>query len=396
MRFLKRHTRLLLSVLVVLGIAAVAVWPEAMEVDLADVEHGPLRVTIDEDGETRIRDRFVISAPVTGHLQRIDLEPGDRVVRGQTVLARFTPTASPLLDPRSRTELTAAVEAARAAVGGARAERERTGAALTRAQSTLRRQQELAEVGAISRDDLEAAQTAVTTSEEVVRAADFTVARAEYELQLAQARLQEPGADGRTVPIVAPVTGVVLRRHRHSEAVVPAGEPLLEIGDPERLEVVADVLSTDAVRISRGDMVLIEQWGGEDELRGRVRLVEPSGFMKVSALGVEERRVNIIVDFDDPAIAAQRLGDGYRVGVRVVVWQEDDVLMVPVGSLFRRGNDWAVFVTEEERARLQMVQLGQRNGTSAQILDGLTAGQSVVLYPPDTLADGTRVVRRDR
>jgi HlyD family secretion protein len=394
MRWLKKHLRLILSVLVVAAIAAVAMWPGSMEVDVATVVRGPMQVTIDEEGETRVRDRFVVSAPVAGRLQRIELEPGDAVVRGQTTVARLTPAESPLIDPRTRSELTAAAEAARAAVGQARAERERAAAALDRARTSLRRQEALAEAGAIARDTLDAAQTSVRTAEEATRAAEFTVTRAEYELQLARARLQAPAAGGNTVPVVAPVDGVVLRRLRESESIVPAGEPLLEIGDPARIEVVSDLLSTDAVQVAPGARVIVEQWGGEHPLTGAVRRVEPSGFMKVSALGVEEQRVNVLIDLPELPAEARQLGDGYRVEIRVVIWQADDVVKVPVGALFRRGDDWAVFVVENDVALLRMVEVGRRNDTEAQIVSGVPQGQLIVLHPPDTLEDGTRVVVR--
>jgi HlyD family secretion protein len=377
---------------------------------VARVARGAMQVTIDEEGETRVRDRFVVSAPVSGRLQRITLQPGDPVARAATVLARLMPAQSPLIDPRTQAELNAAVEAARAAVGQAQAERARAATALSRAQTTLRRQETLAEAGAIAQDDLDAAQTALHSAEEAVRAAEFTVTRAESELQLARARLQAPSADGRTVDVLAPVDGVVLRRLRESESVVTIGEPLLEIGDPSRIEIVADLLSTDAVRVPPGAPVLIEQWGGPHTLRGRVRRVEPSGFTKVSALGVEEQRVNVIIDVpEEQGADVSQLGDGYRVAIRIVVWQEDDVLTVPIGSLFRPsiraqdapadvgapgGEDWAVFLVEDGRARVQPVQLGQRNDSAGQITSGLESGQTVVLHPPDTLTDGTQVTVR--
>jgi HlyD family secretion protein len=326
-------------------------------------------------------------------LQRIELEPGDSVVRGKTVVARLTTADAPLLDPRTRGELEAATEAARAAVGQAQAERDRAAAELARARTTLQRQQELMKAGAIASDNLDAAETAVATAEEVLKASRFTVSRAEYELQLARARLQAPAAGGRAIEVVAPVSGVILKRLRESESVVPVGEPLLEIGEPARIEVVADFLSTDAVRIQPGAKVLIEGWGGNTPLNGRVRRVEPSGFMKVSALGVEEQRVNVLIDFEDPS-GAGRLGDGYRVEVRVVIWSDDDVIKVPVGGLFRRGDGWAAFAVEGEQVRLQPVDLGQRNDVDGQIVKGLSPGQMVVLHPPDTLMDGARVTVR--
>jgi HlyD family secretion protein len=394
MRWLKRHLRLILGIVVVAAIVVVALWPESMEVDVVTVARGPMLVTIDEEGETRVRDRFVVSAPVTGRLQRIELEPGDVVTRGTTVLARLTPAESPLLDPRTRGELTAASEAARAAVGQAQADRDRAAAALERARVTVTRQEALAAAGAVARDSLDAAQTSLKTAEEAMRAAEFTVTRVEYELQLARARLQAPPASGGTVTVISPVDGVILRRVRESESIVPAGEPLLEIGDPSRIEIVSDLLSTDAVRVQPGAQVIVEQWGGPRPLNGSVRRVEPSGFMKVSALGVEEQRVNVLVDVPELPPEARQLGDGYRVEIRVVTWQADEVVNVPVGTLFRRGEDWAVFAVDTGIARLQMVQVGQRNESAAQIVGGLEPGQSIVLHPPDTLEDGTRVVIR--
>lgn len=378
------------------ALIAAAMWPETVAVDVAAVDTGSMQVTIDEDGETRVRNRFVISAPVSGRLQRIELEPGDPVVRGKTVLARLTPAESPLIDPRSRAELTAAIEAARAAIGQARAERDRAAAALTRARSALRRQQDLDKAGLTTRDNVEAAQAVFSTSEEAVKAAEFTITRAGFELQLTEARLQAPAQSGGAVTIVSPIDGTVFKRLRESESVVPLGEPLLEIGDPRGLEIVADLLSTDAVRVMPGAAVLIEQWGGDggEPIQARVRRVEPSGFMKVSALGVEEQRVNVIVEFVDAAAAAERLGDNYRVEVRIVAWQSDSVLRAPVGALFRRGEGWAAFVVDAGRARLQAVQIGHRNDEFAEVTKSLTAGQTLVMHPPDTLADGMQVAVR--
>jgi HlyD family secretion protein len=254
-------------------------------------------------------------------------------------------------------------------VGQAQAERARAGAALARAKTTLTRQEELAKAGAIASDDLDAATTAVTTAEEALHAAEFTVKRTQYELELARARLQAPAsAGGRTVDVVAPVDGVVLKRLRESETMVPAGDPLLEIGDPRRIEIVADFLSTDAVRIRPGAAVIIEQWGGGEPIQGKVRRVDPSGFMKVSALGVEEQRVNVVIDFVNPPAAAHLLGDAYRVEVRAVVWQESGVLKVPVGALFRRGDGWGAFLVESGFARLTPVELGQRNETHDRLM----------------------------
>lgn len=393
MRLLKR-IRLVIAVLVLAAIVTAAMWPEAVTVDVATAAIAPMLVSIDEDGETRVRQRFVISAPVAGRVDRIDLEPGDRVVRETTVLARIAPVQPSLLDPRTRAELNAAVAAARAAVGQAQAELQRATAALGRARSSAARQQALFDGGAIPRDTLEAAQTEVQTVEEAARAGEFAVQGAKYQLQMARARLQAPQSGGAAVEVRAPISGVLLKRFRESAAVVAPGEPLLEIGDPDQLEIVADLLSTDAVRVTPGAEVLIERWGGGQALHGRVRRVEPSGFMKVSALGVEEQRVNVIIDFDDPAAAGRGLGDGYRVEVQVVTWRDTNALTVPVGCLFRQDDGWAVFVVDNGVARLQPVELGQRNQSVGQILGGLSAGQTLVLHPPDTLADGMRVTVR--
>src|SRR5688572_21014116 len=256
MSWLLRHKALLATVLVVAGIVAMAMWPQSIEVDLVRVTRGPMRVTLDEDGETRVRDRFVVSAPVSGRLQRVELEPGDPVIKGRTIVARLAPGDAPLLDPRTRVELGAAVESARAAVGQAQAERQRAATVLARARTTLARQQELTKAGAVARDDLDAAETAVRTAEEALRAAEFTVTRSESELELSRARLAGPRNSGRAVvDVPAPVSGVVLKRLRESETIVPTGEPVLEIGDPARMEIVADFLSTDAVRIKKGAAV---------------------------------------------------------------------------------------------------------------------------------------------
>lgn len=387
-----KMVRVFLGAVIVIAIGVVAFWPEATDVDVAPVVRGPMQVTVDEDGETRVRDRFVISAPVSGRLQRIELEPGDAVTPG--VVARLAPVDPPLLDPRARAELQAAAAAASAAVGQARADRDRAGAALQRATAAARRMAGLVEHGAVSREDHEAAQTNAATAGTALAAAEFALTRTERELQLANARLLRPSSTGRLVDVVSPVAGVVLRRLRESECVVAAGEPLLEIGDPTQLELVVDLLSTDAVRVRAGARASIERWGGNHALAGRVRRIEPSAFLKLSALGVEEQRVNVVVEFDDPAKAARKLGDAYRAEVRIVVWERDDVLMVPVGSLFRRGSEWAVFVADGDRARVRAVSLGERNGDSGEILAGVGDGEAVVLHPPDTLSDGARIRTR--
>ncbi len=357
---------------------------------------GPLVVTLDEEGETRVRDRFDINAPVAGELLRIEVEPGDAVEAGRTVLAKVRPSMPAPLDARALAEASRAVPAAEATVARLRAERERTAALLVRARQQLDRTRSLFADNAIARDDVEAREADVRTGEEALRAAEFAVTQSQHDLEVARARLiqSRTGDAGHDIVLLAPVDGVVLRRLRQSQSVVPAGERLLEIGDPRRLEIVADLLSSDAVKVRPGHSVLIEQWGGGQTLRGRVRRVEPGGFTKVSALGVEEQRVNVIVDFQDAQEAWRALGDGYRVEVRVVVWQKDGILKVPTASLFRRGDQWALFVADNGRARVRTVQIGERNGSEAHVLSGVGEGQRVVRFPPDTLHDGQRITER--
>ena len=388
-----RHLRIALACGLVGSIATAAFWPEPTPVDIAPVTRGPMQVTVDEDGVTRVRERFIVSAPVSGRLERIELEPGDAVVRGRPLL-RLVPALPPLLDQRLRAELTAAAEAAQAVEGQARAERERAVATQERARTSLRRLTTLASAGAIADDELEAAESALKHADSAVRAAEFAVLRAGREYTLARARLITPAARDASVAVTAPADGVVLRRLRESESVVLAGEALLEIGDVRRLEVVADLLSSDAVRLSRGCRAFIDYDGGEP-LAGHIRRIEPAGFTKTSALGIEEQRVNVIIDFVDP-LAAAVLGDGYRVEVRAVVWETAQATRVPVGALVRAASAWGVFVFDGGRVRFRALRIGQRNNEDAEVLEGIDAGTQVILHPPDTLTEGARVTRRGR
>jgi HlyD family secretion protein len=396
----------------------IALRPTPIEVELASVTRGSIRVTVDEEGMTRIRDKFLVTAPVAGAISRIELEPGDRVRRGD-VFATIHPERPPLLDARARAERSANVESARAAVSAARADEQRAAAVLTNARSELRRVRPLNKAGAISDSELDTYETQVRSAEEAHRAALAAVARATSELQAAQAALVDDtttagvgtngrhvgesrgeagrveGRSGRAVPVRIPIDGVVLRRLRESESVVPAGDGLLEVGDPQRLEIVADFLSTDAVRIPAGGVVIVDQWGGGRSLEGRVRRVEPSGFTKVSALGVEEQRVNVIIDFTDPVEAWQALGDGFRVEVRAVLWDAPNVVRAPVGSLFRQGEAWAVYVERDGRAERRTVTIGHRNDRDAEVTGGLREGERVVMHPSDALTPGARVTPRD-
>jgi HlyD family secretion protein len=380
-------------VVVVLGAAAYwAFKPAPVGADFGAVARGRLEVTVDEEGRTRVRDRYVVSAPVPGRMQRIELEPGDKVVAGKTVLAQFQPTDPALLDVRTRAELEARVRAAESAVGSARADRDRIDAELGFARSELKRLRALVEEKVLAQRELEVAEREVQALERARQSADFNVRTAQHQLEVARASLLQTRS-GRTVtiPLYSPVDGVVLRRLQESAAVVPAGQPLMEVGDLKNLEIVSDLLSSAAVKVRAGQPAAVEQWGGDRPLRGRVRLVEPSGFTKISALGVEEQRVNVIVDFDDARDAWASLGDGYRVELRIVVWQKDDVLKVPTSSLFRHEGKWAVYRVDADRAVRQPVEIGQQGGLEAEVLSGLADGQRIIVYPSDTITDGIQV-----
>jgi HlyD family secretion protein len=390
-----RWIRILIVVAVVAAIGYWAFKPAPVAADFGAVERGRLEVTVDEEGRTRLRDRYVVSAPVPGRMQRIELEPGDRVVAGKTVLAQFQPTDPALLDARTRAELEARVRAAESAVGSARAEGERIDTELTFARSELKRFRALVDEKVLAARELEAAEQQVASLERARQSADFAVRTAQHQLEVARASLlQTRGGRSAPIPLLSPVDGVVLRRLQESAAVVPAGQPLMEVGDLKDLEIVSDLLSSAAVKVRPGQPVIIEQWGGDRPLRGRVRLVEPSGFTKISALGVEEQRVNVIVDFDEPRETWESLGDGYRVELRIIVWEKDDLLKVPTSSLFRHEGKWAVYTVENGRAVRREVEVGQRNGLEAEVLSGLAESQRIIVYPSDAIADGIAVRAR--
>jgi HlyD family secretion protein len=301
--------------------------------------------------------------------------------------------APPLLDERTRAEVQAAVVGARAALGRARAEGQRARAALAQAERELKRAEDLVRGGVVSPSEADLRRDDARAAVESASAAEYAVKAAQADLDRAEARLRPtaPDVSGRVTIVTAPISGVVLRRLRESESMVPAGDPLLEIGDPQQLEIVSDLLSTDAVRVKPNSRAMIEQWGGSTTLEARVRRIEPSGFTKISALGVEEQRVNAILDFVDPAEAWAALGDGYRVEVRIVIWEAPSVLKVPTGALFRQGQAWAVYTIADGRARLTVLELGQQTGQEAEVRTGLSEGALVILHPADTLIDGARV-----
>lgn len=369
--------------------------PKPVAVEIAAAKRGPLRVTIEEEGRTEVRDRFVISAPAAGYLRRITLDVGDAVSKGERVAA-LTPLGSTVIYPRSRAEAEAAVTAAQASFDAAK-ERTRAAAADARyARERESRMRKLAAEGYVSMDDLDQAEAALQKADANVLSARAAVSAAQADLEQAKSVLRysvagEGGNSGESVFARAPVNGTVLKLHRQSEGMVNNGEPLIDIGDPRKLEVKVEVLSADAVKLKKGTPVVFERWGGEQDLEGTVQVVEPAGFTKISSLGVEEQRVNVLVDITSPAEVWRRLGDGYRLDTTFILWEGRDVLQVPSSALFRKGDGWALFAVEDGRARTRAVVIGKRNGVAAEILEGLSEGAAVVTNPDDTLKDGIRV-----
>lgn len=375
--------------------------PQPVPVDLMELSRGRMVVTVDEEGETRVRDVFVVSAPVAGRTRRIEADVGDRVIAQETVIVEIQPTDPSFLDVRSKTQAEAAVHAAESGEELAEAELHRTEADFDFARTEMERARQLFRQGTISRRELDEAERAYKTAAAARERARAALQVQSFELEQARAQLLSPNetlegrGESRFIPVRAPVTGVVLRIPNESERVVMAGEPLAEIGNPDDLEIVVDLLSADAVKVSAGDRVLIDAWGGSRVLEGKVRRVEPFGFTKISALGIEEQRVNVIVDFTSPHEQWERLGHGYQVEARIVLWESDDVLKLPLTALFRDGEgEWAVFVADDGRAQRRSVKIGRRTGFEAQIVDGLHAGERVVVHPSDRVADGVLITAR--
>lgn len=365
----------------------IAFLPEPVPVETVTVARGPMQVTVNEDGRTRTVDRYVIVAPVAGRLQRIELREGRQVAAGE-VVARIEP--APLDASRSR-ELEAQVRSAESSLREAEAAAAQARAALQQAERERRRLAQLSEEGVVSQAQLDSAETGAETARRELGAADARVRSAVANLEAARARAlatRPEGSGAGLIEVRAPEGGSVLRIPERSSRVVQPGEPLLEVGNANRLEVVIDVLSEDAVRIRPGDRLIVEEWGGERPLDGVVSVVEPSAFTKISALGIEEQRVNVIGSISDPPPS---LGDGYRIEARIVVWEDDDALQVPVSALGRTGEEWSVFVVEDGRAVRRTLRLGERNQSSAVVLEGVTEGETVIVHPGNEVADGVKV-----
>ncbi len=387
-----------------------------VEADLGEVTRGPMMVTVDEDGEARVREPYLISAPLAGRLLRVELEPGDEIRKGQILLA-IDPGEPGLLDSRAEAEAEARVNAAEARYRVAVTKHEIAEAESVKATRYLTRDQGRFEKGNITQPILEDTKHASQIAKSNLDAAQSAVDISKFELDQAKAAVlySKPNQDTKAsqihFKIISPVDGVVLRRFQESSTVIPGGVRILEIGDPTDLEIRIDTLSQDAVKIASGQRIIIEHWGGDHPLQAHVRRVEPSAFTKVSALGVDEQRVWVFADLAiekpekqqgqvpdqtelGPLLHEQQLGDGYRIEARIVVWEKDDVLRVPAGALFRRKDQWCVYVHREGKARLTVLELGQNNGIEAEVISGIVAGDQVVLHPSDRVIDGTPVKNR--
>lgn len=399
-RTLSRRVTGIVATVIVVGLLIYGFIPPAVDVDLAVAGRGPLTVMVEEDGKTRVRERYVVSSPLAGRLLRTSLHSGDIVRTNETIVATIEASESILLDDRARAEAEARLKAAEAHREQARAliERAKDAEAVTR--DDLARAETLYARKAVPAESYDASRLKHRLAAHDLRVAEFNLTIADFERDQAQATLtrftQRPESDQTLFrhEIRSPISGRVFRVFEESETPVVVGSRLIELGDPTDLEVEIDVLSVDAVQIRPGTRVQLSHWGGDVPLEARVRIVEPSAFMKTSALGIEEQRVWIIADIVTPPDERQSLGDGFRVEAGIVTWESDDVLKVPAGALFRNGTDWAVFTVRQSRAVLQPVRAGHTNGVETEIVDGLSPGDQVVLHPSDRVRPGVRITRR--
>ena len=392
---LKKHAVLFIVLALIILAIGYGFMPGSVMVETADVKPGNMRVAIEEEGRTRVMNRFAVSAPVAGYALRIDLNVGDVVNKGQTI-TEIEPLRPPVLDPRSRAEAQARVSAAKASLRAAEENAEAAKASAEYAKKDLARISQLFKNALVTQDKLDEAETVLRRTEAGLRSSEFTVKVAGYETDAALTALKYSAASSageytEKVAIKAPVNGRVLSINHESEGVVSEGQLLIEIGDPRALEVEVDVLSTDAVKIKPGTHVLFDRWGGDEPLKGVVRIVEPAGFTKISALGVEEQRVLVISDIISPGEKWTRLGDSYRVEASFILWEDDNVLQAPSSALFRYQDGWAAFVFLNGKAHLRRLKVGHRNGLWAEIVSGLAEGDRVITHPGSSIEDGTRV-----
>ena len=384
-----------LIALVVVGVLAFR--PQPVEVETARVTQADLEITIQEDGKTRIREKYIVSTPVAGRLSRIELKPGDLVSDEGQRIAVILPGQPAMLDARAKAQAEARVEQANASVKRAAAAAEQVKVDFELARIKFERAENLITSKAISTDEYDVARSQYFSLQQNIRTIEFDQEIAKYELETAEAALLQFSDDakvaGQPFEVFAPVYGRVLRVFQESATVVNVGTPLIELGDPQNLEMEIDVLSTDAVRIRPGSTLMVQHWGGDQPLKGTVRVVEPAAFTKVSSLGVEEQRVNIIADFDEPKERLETLGDGFRVEAEITVERLNNVLQIPNSSLFRHQREWHVFVVEEDTAIMKPVSIGAQNETHTQIIEGLAKDDEVILYPSDAITSQTKIVR---
>ncbi len=372
-----------------------ALRPTPTPVEAGSVSHGPLTVTVLEEGKTRIRHRYLVTPPVAGYLNRVPLRPGDAIVAGQTVIATIQPQPASFLDPRARAEAEARVKASEASKMQRDTQVERARAALDLAQKELVRAKELKKSGAIATKEWDTAENQVNVLTRELNTAEFGLQVADFELAQAKAALtqvQTPATENSDpLKIVAPVNGYVLNVFEESARMLTAGTQIMEVGDTNDMEAEIELLSSDAVGVQPGADVSIEEWGGDAPLRGKVAIVEPGGYTKVSSLGVEEQRVKVRVDFIDSLPPGTKMGDRFRVEARIVTWHGDNVLQIPTGALFRRGGDWMTFLFDGGTARQTKVEIAHNNGVAAEVRSGVKDGQRVILHPPDAVSDGAAV-----
>ncbi len=394
----RRAIKLFLFLFIIVAIIGYGFMPKPIAVDMATVTRDHLQVILETEGKTRVIDRFVVSAPIAGFLQRIPLKVGDSVKAGQ-VITQLEPLPARTLDSRSRAQAEAQVSSAQAALQVAQENVQATAADADYAALEVQRLKRLQQSGSVAKDTLDQAQARARRTQASRRSAEFAVKVAQFELEAARTALRYSAAEDSSVPIeklaiTAPVPGQILQLQQQSEAVVSAGQALVEIGDPHALEVEIEVLSPDAVRIKAGSRVLFERWGGDAPLEGQVRRIEPVAFTKISALGVEEQRVLIIADFVSAPEIWQRLGDRYRVEAQFILWEGNEVLQIPANALFRYENGWAVFTVVEDTVQRRRVKVGHRSGLVAEIIEGLKVGEIVVTHPSDEVGEGVKVRRR--
>ncbi len=380
--------------LAAVGLIAFLLWPRPLDVDIAAVHRGPISDVVADQGTARVRQAYVVSAPVSGRLERVPLEVGDRVVANDTIVACIRPGAPELLDPRTRARAETAVDAARAALASAIAQRDRLAAELTREREQLRRVTDLARQSVVSRQELDNAEADAQAALNAWRGADADIATKRAALASAELALATPSVRGEMIPVRSPASGVVTRVVQQSERTVGAGTQLIEIGDTAGLEAAIEFLTQDAVRIRPGQRAEIYNWGGDADIAAEVRRIEPQGFTKVSALGVEEQRTLVILQFTAPASACEALAPGYRVWGRVYLREMPSVVLAPVGALVRDGGHWAAYRVEGGRARLRAVQIGTIGDRDVEVLSGLAVDDKVVVYPSDQVVDGLKVAAR--